>query len=316
MTEKDLKDLDWARDNPIDYVGLSFVRRAEDVVWLRRELAERGVAARIMVKIEKPQAVQNLGTILTETDAVMVARGDLGVELDVTRVPGIQKQIIAACHEARVPVVTATQMLASMESSNIPTRAEASDVFNAILDGTDAVMLSGETAVGQYPIETVKTMSRIAAQAERMMVEVNLDESEQMLIEAAWHRIAPKTKRQPVVAPITDAIIEAASTTCRRLKAVLMVVVTKSGGTALAASKHRNATPTVALADDEPTARAMSLYWGVTALVVPNITDTRRGLEMVLPWAGAEPHRAWRSHGRGSRHDDFRQTNPQCHAGA
>ncbi len=196
LTDKDLRDLDWARDNPVDYIGLSFVRQAADVCWLREELRARGIGARIIAKIEKPQAVANLAEILAETDAVMVARGDLGVEMDVTRVPAIQKQVIAACHEARVPVITATQMLASMETSNIPTRAEASDVFNAILDGTDAVMLSGETAVGTYPVEVVTTMSRIAAEAERLMVDVNQGESGQMLIEAAWHRIAPKSARR------------------------------------------------------------------------------------------------------------------------
>ena len=119
-----------------------------------------------MAKIEKPQAVANLEAIVAEADAVMVARGDLGVEMDVAQVPAIQKQIIAACHRARVPVITATQMLNSMESSSRPTRAEASDVFNAVLDGTDAVMLSGETAIGQYPVEAVATMSRIAREAE------------------------------------------------------------------------------------------------------------------------------------------------------
>src|SRR5262249_18592452 len=157
---------DWTAAHPVDYVGLSFVRQMEDIAALRREFQSRGIRARILAKIEKRQALANLDAIIAEADAVMVARGDLGVELDVTRVPAVQKQIIAACHEARVPVITATQMLNSMESSSRPTRAEASDVFNAVLDGTDAVMLSGETAIGQYPVESVATMSRIAAEAE------------------------------------------------------------------------------------------------------------------------------------------------------
>ena len=122
-----------------------------------------------MAKIEKPQAVANLEAIIAEADAVMVARGDLGVEIDVSKVPAVQKQIIDACHKARVPVITATQMLNSMESSSRPTRAEASDVFNAVLDGTDAVMLSGESAIGQFPVEAVATMSQIAREAEQLM---------------------------------------------------------------------------------------------------------------------------------------------------
>ena len=169
LTDKDLADLDWTATHEVDYVGLSFVRKAEDVALLRGELQRRGSRARIIAKIEKPQAVANLEAIVAEADAVMVARGDLGVEMDVTRVPAIQKQIIDACHRARVPVITATQMLNSMESTSRPTRAEASDVFNAVLDGTDAVMLSGETAIGQYPVEAVAMMSRIAAEAETLL---------------------------------------------------------------------------------------------------------------------------------------------------
>ncbi len=151
LTEKDLADLDWTATHGVEYVGLSFVRKAADVARLREELKKRNCSSRIVAKIEKPQAVDDLDAIIAASDAVMVARGDLGVELDVARVPAIQKRIITACHRARVPVITATQMLNSMENSSRPTRAEATDVFNAVLDGTDAVMLSGETAVGQYP---------------------------------------------------------------------------------------------------------------------------------------------------------------------
>src|SRR5207302_768611 len=142
--------------------------------------------------------------IVDEADAVMVARGDLGVELDVTRVPAVQKRIIAACRDARVPVITATQMLNSMEQSNRPTRAEASDVFNAVLDGTDAVMLSGETAIGLYPVDAVSTMSRIAAEAE-------------MLLPTGRSDPGPST-RPGWIRPITEGVVEAASHVCRRLK--------------------------------------------------------------------------------------------------
>ena len=145
------------------------MRSSEDVVRLRRELQERKCPARIIVKIEKPQAVQHLEEIIAVTDCVMVARGDLGVEMDVQRVPAIQKRIIALCNQAHRPVITATQMLNSMEHSSRPTRAEASDVFNAVLDGTDAVMLSGESAVGEYPVEAVVTMGQICSEAEAYM---------------------------------------------------------------------------------------------------------------------------------------------------
>src|SRR5262245_12858170 len=151
LTDKDLRDLDWTARHAgdVEFVGLSFARSPEDVAWLRRELQARKCPARVVVKIEKPQAVRQLEAIVAATDGVMVARGDLGVEMDVQCVPAIQKRVIALCNQAHRPVITATQMLNSMEHSTRPTRAEASDVFNAVLDGTDAVMLSGESAVGE-----------------------------------------------------------------------------------------------------------------------------------------------------------------------
>ena len=168
LTDKDLHDLDWTARHAgdVQFVGLSFVRSPDDVAWLRRELQARKCPAKVVVKIEKPQAVRHLEAIVAATDGVMVARGDLGVEMDVQRVPAIQKRVIALCNQAHRPVITATQMLNSMEHSSRPTRAEASDVFNAVLDGTDAVMLSGETAVGEYPVEAVATMRQICAEAE------------------------------------------------------------------------------------------------------------------------------------------------------
>jgi pyruvate kinase len=289
LTPKDLLDLDWTAGHPVEYVGLSFVRRAADVTSLREELERRGIAARIVAKIEKPQAVENLDAIIAVSDAVMVARGDLGVEMDVARVPAIQKRVIAACHRARVPVITATQMLNSMESSNRPTRAEASDVFNAVLDGTDAVMLSGETAIGAYPVEAVSTMSRIATEAETLLFARQGD---------AWceYDAAPNPAAPPPgqawrhagwVQPITEGVVEAASLVSRRLGAALLVVATHSGRTALALSKQRHAAPTLALADTAETARAMALYWGVTPLHSREITDIDRDLAFALDWARA-----------------------------
>ena len=289
LTDKDLEDLDWTARHQVAYVGLSFVRKVEDISRLRAELDRRGSRARIVAKIEKPQAVANLEAIVAEADAVMVARGDLGVEIDVFRVPAVQKQIIATCHKARIPVITATQMLNSMESSSRPTRAEASDVFNAVLDGTDAVMLSGETAIGQYPVESVAIMSQIAHEAEDLMFSEFRQNAPWTWSVDNWPGAnghgdgdrTPLVARAGQVLPVTDAVVEAASAVCRRLNAALLVVATHSGRTALAASKQRHATPTLALTDDVEVARAMGLYWGVTALHIPELFETGQ----VLAWA-------------------------------
>ncbi len=279
LTEKDLRDLDWTAGAGVEYVGLSFVRSADDVIQLRRELALRGSKARIIAKIEKPEAVLAIDAIVAQADAVMVARGDLGVEMDVASVPAIQKRVIAACNRARVPVITATQMLNSMETSNRPTRAEATDVFNAVLDGTDAVMLSGETAAGNYPLEAVETMSRIVSEAETFLAEQ----------QPGFSRNPRETgigwSNEGWITPITEAVVDAASLACRRLNAALLVVATRSGRTALAASKYRNTTPTLALAEDLETARAMALYWGVNPLVAPGIADVEQDLAVALDWA-------------------------------
>ncbi len=281
LTEKDKHDLEWTAKHEVEYVGLSFVQRPADLVALREELDRRHCRARIVAKIEKPLAVENLDQILPETDAVMVARGDLGVEMDVAQVPAIQKRIIRACHRARIPVITATQMLNSMETSNRPTRAEASDVFNAVLDGSDAVMLSGETAVGSYPVEAVVTMSRIAAEAERLLFSPEAP--------VGFAASAPASGmfggRGGWVQPVTESVVEAASHVCARLHAALLIVVTHSGRTALALSKQRHSSPTLALSDSDDIARAMSLYWGVTPLHFPGATDSERAFDFALDWA-------------------------------
>jgi pyruvate kinase len=293
LTEKDLTDLEWTAKHAVEYVGLSFVRTAEDVKLLRSELRRRGSQARIIAKIEKPQALANLEAIIAEADGVMVARGDLGVELDVVRVPAIQKQIIDACHRARVPVITATQMLNSMESSSRPTRAEASDVFNAVLDGTDAVMLSGETAIGEYPVEAVAMMSQIAAEAETLLFSEFRKGAPWTWSVANWpgangngngqgedHVVA----RAGRVQPITESVVEAASLISRRLNAALLLVATTSGRTALVLSKHRNPAPTIAVAKDPQTVRAMALYWGVTPLPRPDLASRDELRAFVLEW--------------------------------
>lgn len=275
LTEKDLVDLDWTAQHEVDYVGLSFVRRAEDVEWLRTELCNRGSFARIVAKIEKPEALVHLDAILKVTDAVMVARGDLGVEIDVEKVPAVQKRVIAACRRACVPVITATQMLASMEMSNRPTRAEASDVFNAILDGTDAVMLSQETAIGQYPLEAVEMMSRIALQAENVLAE----RPPQPI------PMPPPPGRANWVKPITESVVVSATMAAKRLNAALIVVVTQSGRSALAIAATRSASSTMALTVSEQVARWMTLYWGITPLVVPRMNDHESPLHWARNWA-------------------------------
>jgi pyruvate kinase len=296
LTAKDLADLDWLAANEVDYVGLSFVRKADDIVKLRSELARRGIRARIVAKIEKPQAVANLEAIVAEADAVMVARGDLGVEMDVIRVPAIQKQIIEACRIARVSVITATQMLSSMESTSRPTRAEASDVFNAVLDGTDAVMLSGETAIGQYPVESVAMMSRIVHEAEqhtfsdaraRALHPGPTPNWAGMEAQSPGQAQSAGVARTARVQPITESVVEAASLISQRLNAALLVVDTHSGRTALALSKHRNRTPTLALTRDLSTARGISLFWGVMPLPLPEFTDRSQLRAFVVDWCRA-----------------------------
>jgi pyruvate kinase len=276
LTDKDLTDLDWTarHSGDVDFVGLSFVRRPDDVAGLRRALQARNCPAHVVVKIEKPQAVEHLEAIVAATDAVMVARGDLGVEMDVQRVPAIQKRIIALCNQAHRPVITATQMLNSMEQSSRPTRAEASDVFNAVLDGTDAVMLSGETAVGQYPVEAVRTMRRICGEAEAYLKSQ----------ERRTSRSAPSPVPQ-LTDPITEAAVDAACLMTEQLDAALVVVATDSGRTALALSNRRPAAAILALPRTERVARNLSVCWGVTAVVLPESSWAERVLLFGVEWA-------------------------------
>jgi pyruvate kinase len=275
LTEKDLRDLDWTARHAtdVDFVGLSFARSPEDVALLRRELQTRKCPARVVVKIEKPQAVERIEEIVAATDAVMVARGDLGVEMDVQRVPAIQKRIIALCNQAHRPVITATQMLNSMEHSSRPTRAEASDVFNAVLDGTDAVMLSGESAVGEYPVEAVSTMRQICTEAETYL-ESTRPRGPQILPPLAG-----------LTDPVTAASVDAACLMAQQLNAALIMVSTHSGRTALALSNRRPAVAILALARNDQVARALSLCWGVTPVVFPESSPAEQMLSRGIDWA-------------------------------
>jgi pyruvate kinase len=273
VTEKDREDLAFALRHGLDYVGLSFVRRAEDVRELKRliEEAEPANPPHVVAKIEKLEAVGDLDRILDETDAVMVARGDLGVEADIAKVPILQKRIIRLCNRRRVPVITATQMLESMTTSELPTRAEATDVSNAVLDGSDAVMLSGETAIGAHPRRVVSMMSRIAVEAERLVA----PHPEPQAGEGERHRALL----------VTEAVTLGAGAAARHLDADLIVVATHSGRTALAVSKQRSQIPIVALTDRVESARRMALYWGVTPLVTDAVHKTPQDmLGLVVRW--------------------------------
>ena len=254
LTEKDRDDLKFAVRQGLDYVGLSFVRQAADIRLLREAIDahECNHPPQIVAKVEKLEAVDDLENVVAATDAVMVARGDLGVEADIARVPVLQKRIIRLCNRHRIPVITATQMLDSMQQSERPTRAEATDVANAVLDGSDAVMLSGETAIGLHPRGAVRMMSRIAVEAEG-------DED----FHVAGRREEANLTRH-AAHPITEAVTEGAVATARQLGAALIAVTTHTGKTALSVSSKRSRIPVLALTDRADSARRMALYFGVT----------------------------------------------------
>jgi pyruvate kinase len=244
MTEKDRSDLDYALDVGVDWVALSFVQRAEDVAEARK--IARGRAA-VMAKIEKPSALRQLDQIIELSDGIMVARGDLGVEMPVEKVPGLQKQITRASRRAGKPVVVATQMLESMIAAPVPTRAEVSDVATAVFEGADAIMLSAESAVGQFPADAVATMDRIATEVERDGV-----------YEAIVH--AQRTEAQATSA---DAISAAARTIAQTLNLAAIICYTASGATSLRVSRERPQQPILALTPVPSTGRRMALAWGL-----------------------------------------------------
>lgn len=247
LSVKDKEDLAFGAEEGVDYIALSFVRSAEDIVNTRRFIRSLGRQTPIIAKIEKPEAVENLDEIIAATDGIMVARGDLGVEVSPEQVPLLQKAIIKACNEAEKPVITATQMLESMIENSQPTRAEASDVANAILDGTDCVMLSGETAMGKYPVQSVEVMTRIAVHTETSLASIPPDVH---------------------VANEGESVAHAACRAAEEQRARAIVAFTQSGSTALLVSKHRPAIRIIAATPVERIARLVSLYWGVTPILV------------------------------------------------
>ncbi len=244
LTQKDLQDLAVGVRLGVDYIALSFVQRASDLTATRRVLAKSGVRIPLIAKLEKAHAIEALDGILRAADGVMVARGDLGVELSPERVPILQKAIIDKANAAGLPVITATQMLESMVHNTSPTRAEASDVANAILDGTDAVMLSEETAIGDYPVESVQMMDRIARAVE--------SSSPKLFTTAA----GPSHSTM-------NAVARAACALARELRVRAIVVITRTGRTAELLSKHRPQQPLIAFTEAEATARRLALWWGI-----------------------------------------------------
>jgi pyruvate kinase len=254
LTEKDKQDLDFGISQGIDIVSLSFVRQAEDILTLKALLKEKGAEAiPVLAKIEKPQAIQNLDAILDVVDAIMVARGDLGVEMRSEKVPMLQKMIIRQCNFRSIPVITATQMLDSMIHNPRPTRAEASDVANAIIDGTDAVMLSGESAVGAFPVRAVAMLARIATDVERDLQFIN----------------DPADKDDE-----THALSEALNVIDKTLKLRCIVTFTETGYTATIASGERPTVPVVAFTANDTVYHWMNLIWGVKPLLLDSLPMT------------------------------------------
>lgn len=252
MTEKDIRDLDFGVAQEVDIISLSFVRKPEDVQTLKDLLKEKGSDIPVLAKLEKPQAIANLEAIVDLCDAVMVARGDLGVEMSPEKVPMIQKQIIELCNRKGIPVITATQMLDSMIHNPRPTRAEASDVANAIIDGTDAVMLSGESAVGDYPVESVKMLARIAIEVEPATQFVNYP---------------------PIESNETDAISEAIHAIEDVIPLQCIVTFTQTGYTAKMIAEERPKVPIVAYTPDPKVYRRLSLNWGVRPVLLKAYDD-------------------------------------------
>lgn len=271
ISVKDHQHAEWAARAGVDFVSLSFVRSADEVRTLRDILRSNGSQAGVIAKIEKREALNRLDDIVSESAGVMVARGDLGVEIDVAEMPLQQKRIIRTCQEFRKPVIIATQMLDSMHESQRPTRAEATDVANAILDGADACMLSGETAIGKYPVQAVAMMNRIAIATEASMEGAKLRE--------------PPSDRDDGLHTITRGVVRGAGTMAHVLKAKLVVVASHSGRTALALSQQRSFVPTIGVSTEEPTLRKMCLYWGVTPLRNAPARDVEQLIRYTDVWA-------------------------------
>lgn len=253
LTAKDRKDLEVGIAENVDFMALSFVRHVKDVLELRKILNERGSKARIIAKIETDEAIENLDAILEAADGAMVARGDLAVEMPMEQVPLLQKRIIKRARQLGKPVIVATQMLESMITTPVPTRAEVSDVANSILDGTDAIMLSEETALGKFPLETIQTMTRIAQEVEGQYVDVPI--------------LSRDTLADSVV---VDAVTHAVIRSAREVDAKIIVALTESGFTPRMVGRHRPHCPIIALTPSPVTLRQLSLSFGCYSILIPS----------------------------------------------
>ncbi len=267
LTEKDRIDLQFGLENDVDFIGLSFVRSAEDVRELIGKVRESGKSVGVIAKIEKPEAVEDFKNILACSDAIMVARGDLGIEIPMQEVPVVQKRLIRQCLQAAIPCITATQMLESMIENPRPTRAEASDVANAVLDGSDAVMLSGETAVGKYPVRTVEVMDEIIRSVEGQWR--GLGGQEAVNVGGASGEL------------VTQAISFTAVQLAEDVEAKALCCLTHSGATARAIARHRPEVPIYAFTDNTRIVRRLALLWGTDAFAIPFQSYTDDGISAV-----------------------------------
>ncbi|WP_405382794.1 pyruvate kinase [Phascolarctobacterium sp.] len=269
LSEQDKSDILFAAENEMDYVAASFVQKADDVIAIRKVLEENGYSMGIISKIENAAGVEHIDEIIEASDGIMVARGDLGVEIPTEDVPLVQKDIIARCNKAGKPVITATQMLESMVNSYRATRAEASDVANSIFDGSDVIMLSGETASGKYPLEAVETMAKIAVRTEKSLDYVDIFRKK-----GISERIHS-----------TDAISHATAQIAQEIKADAVLTITESGFTARMIAKYKPNSKVVAVSRLPKSVRAMQLYWGVEPLLGPYSANTDEMIEMSLQCA-------------------------------
>ncbi len=267
ITEKDYEDLEFGIKAGVDLVALSFVRKAEDVQELVSKIRAGGSNAGVIAKIEKPEALDVIDEIIEEVDGIMVARGDLGIEIPSERVPMVQKKIIDSCRRAGKPVITATQMLDSMIVNPRPTRAESSDVANAIIDGTDAIMLSGETAAGKFPFEAVRVMDRICRS-----VEGNSDE--------LYHTL-PFSQPEWIDKQVVESVSYTTTQLAKYVNAKAIAVITHSGNTAKRIAKYRPEVPVFAFTDSQLVRRQLNLVWGVHSVKLEKIKNTDESVEMM-----------------------------------
>lgn len=266
MTAKDKKDLKIGIKQEVDYIALSFVRKANDIDQIKQSIKDSGSEIPVIAKIEKHEAVNNIDGIIAASDGIMVARGDLGVEIPAENVPAVQKMLVRKCNKASKPVITATQMLRSMVDNPIPSRAEVTDVANAILDGTDAIMLSEETAIGHFPIKAVKIMSRIAARTE----------SSEDFKRAMSHRDLPEGSS------VTEAIGHSAVHVAHQINAVAIMTPTSLGKTSWVIARYRPSARIIALSSDPVTLRRLSLIWGVTPVYMDNSDDLNMMMRTIV----------------------------------